>query len=42
VAGSASDTKDLRLAGTWWATRYGTRMKMSEWRAAKNAQSLAR
>jgi len=43
VAGSASDTKDLRLAGTLVGhTLPGTRMKMSEWRAAKNAQSLAR
>ena len=41
MAGRASDTKDLRLAGTL-VGHTGTRMKMSEWRAAKNAQSLAR
>src|SRR4051812_50149465 len=43
VGGGVPNTKDLHLAGTLVGhTEPGFRMKMSEWRAARNAQSLAR
>src|SRR3954469_17207259 len=43
VGGGIPNTKDLRLAGPPGGhTVPGVRMKLSEWRAARNAQSLAR